>query len=245
MRLRTLVPFAAIALLAIAACKKKPLYFVVHVSDIKPKELTITIAGRPVVFDASADTESAYGHYANIQFAPNTIPATTPAEVTFDTACGKQTVHVNGEIKSSEKNYVDIDISNKTLPAPTHLLIDPAISALEVGGTPPNPIPKKLDVRFGTCPRKIKVDGDEVTLPDVSDKKYVLVAKNPKICYLSGEVLFGKASDGCRPDSSKRLTGEAAYVLNESPAYLFEGVPLTTKVYYGKCTNSTFLQRCK
>lgn len=246
MRLRVFALSGVLALLALPACSKKPTYYVIHTRDVKPRDLEITIAGKKVTFDAKdLDDVGSYGHYANAKFEPNTIdPKTTQADVSLDTPCGKYTFQVTPKQRSDEKSTWDVEITNDNLPKATHLLFDPSITQIDVGKTMTE-IPKELDVRFGKCPRTIKVDGNDVTIPEVTVGKSVLVAATSGSCFVSGEVLFGSTADGCRPDSSKRLRGEATYTLDEKPIYLFTDVPMSTKVYSGKCTNSTFLQRCR
>jgi hypothetical protein len=232
----------AASLFGLAGCKKKPsvLRFIVNTAPgLRPDEFQITIGGKPVPV-----TEKDRSPY--VDFKPGEVPPTTPATITYATPCGKKTLTVAPKNKPTEFGVVDIDIKPELLPERRRLVFDPAVASIVNLGelTIPQPLPQDLYVTFEKCPQKVKIADREIDLPPGPLHTPIFIGRDPKACYLSGEVRFGPANPACRPDSSTRLTGRDTYVLSSMPHYFFEGVPTTAKVYNGKCTNSTYLQRC-
>ncbi len=224
-------------------CKKKPTYLSVSIGGgIKPYEITMSASGEPIAYSGTYPS-------AGRSFPPNATPKDISIDVTYPTPCGKKTFTlkpVGAMFEDKFDKRYSFDLTQDHLPGRTLLVFDPRLEgAISIGEiTLPSPLPKEYYVTFGSCPRTVKVDGRDVAIPETRLGDRVLVARSPNACYRDGEVRFGPADAGCRPDSSKRLTGQSTYVLDHWWEYLFEGVPVSTKIGSGRCTNSRYLQTC-
>jgi len=241
---RTWIPIATLALLAVGlgGCRKKPLYVGASIDSELRGIVTLTVGGRVL---PDTETSSTTG----TSWRPGEEPADLAVEVAYQTPCGKRTFTIQpGEVdEDSLERRRSVRISAKQIPGLTELWLDPGLEgSLSLGAIPvPTPLPKSMRIAFGDCPRTVKVATREVAIP--VDSHPILVARDEGRCFLEGVVLFGSTSDGCKPESSTRLTGKPTYVMGAKPRYLFEGVPHSTTVFGRgrKCENDTFLQVCR
>ena len=225
----------ALVLLSLPACKKELRLEVKIPEGLDPGQVRLVVAGKALDVHGQP--------YVETNWWPDKRPDRDTLEVELEARlpCGTKRFKVKptdaAPLAGTDRVVADFTAQ---LGPTARLILDPALA----GGPPwgefqlPSPLPTRLTVAFGDCPRELVMGGTTVPIP-VTDAP-VLLAQSEGRCFRKGTANYGT---GCPADSSEKLTGSRTYVMNERLSRVFEPLPTSISAR-DRCDAVTWLHVC-
>lgn len=226
----------AVVLLSLPACKKELRLEVKIPEGLDPGQVRLVAAGKALDVHGQP--------YVETNWSPDKRPDRDTLEVELEARlpCGTKRFKVKPTdappLAGTDRVVADFTAQ---LGPTAKLILDPALA----GGLPwgefqlPSPLPTRLTVAFGDCPRELEMGGSTVPIP-VTDAP-VLLAQSEERCFQKGIANYGT---GCAADTSEKLTGARTYVMKENLSRVFEPLPTSISARE-RCDVVTWLQVCR